>query len=344
MRHRHVTFGLLAFVVAAGLASPSSATDAVASRRLGGADRYDTAVAISRATFPGHRYDAWLARGDLFPDALAASYPASFYNGGAPILLTPPNRLHPAVAAELDRLQVQRVFILGDTTAISSEVETEIRRAGRETVRVAGADRYTTAAYAVAHAGNENSGRGLLATGEDFADALTAGPLAYRLLMPLFITPRSILHDETARALRSAGIRQLVIVGGTAAVSEDVRRAVEAICWAPGDCITTTRLGGRDRAETATLLADYLKARLGTPVHVNLARGDVFADAVAGGPHGGVEGAPTLLATDPTTLPTATRDWLRANSATIESNDAFGTADALSEQVLEEARRAATTP
>lgn len=83
------------------------------------------------------------------------------------------------------------------------------------------------------------------------------------------------------------------MVGGTAALSDQVRRYVESICDDSGTCITTRRIDGKNRIETATLLADEL-VRLQRipdpdwmPTHVNLARGDLLPDAAVGGPQGG---------------------------------------------------------
>jgi putative cell wall-binding protein len=327
-------------------AGPAGGAERVEVERLGGTSRVETAVRISEETWPESRYDAFLARADLFPDALVASYPAGAFNGGGPLLLTPSHELHPAVRQELERLDVERVFIMGSFAAIAPEVEAQVRALGIETYRTFGRDRYGTARSAASLA-PENFGVAFVATGTDFADALAAGPLAYALRQPIFLTPPDELHPEAAEGLRERGISEVVVVGGPGAVSERVARQIEQVCHAggPRDCIRTRRIGGRDRTETAALLADEL-VEVGevTLTHVNLARGDAFPDAAAGGPHGGQEMAPILLATSPDRLGPAAGELLRAHAEEIESIHAFGTQDALSDRVLEEARQAATSP
>jgi putative cell wall-binding protein len=261
--------------------------------------RIETAVRISAETWPERRYDAYLARADLFPDALVTSFLAGFYNGGGPLLLTPTGELHVAVRQELQRLQTQRVFIIGSFAAIAPEVEAEIREMGIETARTFGRDRYETA-RSVAATAPESYGTAFVATGTDFADALAAGPLAYALRRPTFLTTPDELHPAAAEALHERAIHEVVIVGGAGAVSERVARQIERICpeWCPEWCIETRRIGGRNRTETAALLADEFAEGTGHPItHVNLARGDDFPDAAAGGPHGGQELAPILLST-----------------------------------------------
>lgn len=343
---------LTAVLSATGPTAQARLAADVTVERLGGPTRYETAVRISQETFPGQLHGAWLARGDLFPDALAASYAAKAGSGGGPILLTPPDELHPAVRDELRRTDIQLVYIAGDASAISHGVEAEIQAMGIDTHRAAGADRFATARSVAATAPNNNYGTAIIVTGLDFADALAAGPIAYARYMPIFLTTPDRLHEQAANGLYEQGIHHVIIVGGTSAVSEQVRRDIENFCpFDGGGCITTSRIGGRNRTETAALLADELVRQVRenvdpghVPTHVNLARGDTFPDATAGGPHGGQETAPILLTADPHTLGDATRAWLEKHAATIESIHVFGTRDAISNEVVEEARQAASTP
>ncbi|MCI0582311.1 MAG: cell wall-binding repeat-containing protein [Chloroflexi bacterium] len=88
--------------------------------RLAGADRYATAVAISKAFFAPGVEVAYIAYGLNFPDALAGAAAAGFRGG--PVLLTPTNSLNAATAAELTRLKPKRIVVLGGTSVISSAV------------------------------------------------------------------------------------------------------------------------------------------------------------------------------------------------------------------------------
>jgi len=82
--------------------------------RIAGPDRIATAVAVSRSAFPDGSAAAYLARADLFADALSAG---SLADG--PVLLVPScGDLPPVVATELRRLSPQRVAALGGTAAV----------------------------------------------------------------------------------------------------------------------------------------------------------------------------------------------------------------------------------
>ncbi|MBA3587900.1 MAG: cell wall-binding repeat-containing protein [Chloroflexi bacterium] len=89
--------------------------------RLAGADRYATAVQVSRASYGSAGSDAvFIATGLNFPDGLAGGPVAALVPG--PILLVNPTALPSIVASELDRLDPAKVFVLGGTSAISDGV------------------------------------------------------------------------------------------------------------------------------------------------------------------------------------------------------------------------------
>jgi putative cell wall-binding protein len=307
---------------------------------MAGPTRYETAAAVALSSFTSAT-DAVLARGDLFPDALAAAYLAGAVD--APILLTPPHELHPATASTLDRLGVHHVWLAGDETAIGHEVDAELDRRGIGHDRVGGATRYDTSArIAEAHPDAlgtlGSSGRtALLASGENFPDALAAGPVSYGARFPLLLTERQQLPGATQEALSRLAIRHVVVVGGPNAVSPTIDDALRA------NGVTVQRVGGADRTQTAALLAWFGRDLLGWPMtHVNLARGDAFPDAVAGAPHAGRERAPILISAAPTTLGRSAQAFLDANITTIAGVDAFGDATAISDGTLDTARAAAT--
>lgn len=284
-----------------------------------------------------------IARGDRFPDALAAAFLAGSFNGGGPVLLTPPDHLSADALDALKALRTRIVYIVGDATAVGANVESELRRNGFDTFRFGGATRYDTAA-SVAAANDEgigslgSSGRtAIVVNGETYPDAVAAGPLSFAKLLPILLTPPDRLGDQAARALTERRIQHVLIVGGEAAVQPQVEAAIVA------KGVTVERVAGADRTATAAALAEFLGSRLGwSYAHVNLARGDAFPDAVAGGPHGGRELAPILLTVDPGTLGTATKAFLEAHRGQVDTMHGFGDRTAISDAVLAEAQAAAS--
>ena len=113
--------------------------------RIAGADRYETARRVARLFAPDTLSNVYVASGRNFADAIAA---APSVSKDTPLILTEPGELHPQARRFLtdgDRT-VESVTILGGTAAVSAGVEEEIRELGIDTDRIAGADRYETAA------------------------------------------------------------------------------------------------------------------------------------------------------------------------------------------------------
>jgi len=196
--------------------------------RLGGANRYETANKVAqeavRLRGPTYSGAVYVTTGRNYPDATAASPMAAALS--APVLLV--NPASPSVALPTG---ASIAFILGSTASVSAAVEADlVSRLGRfEVQRVGGANRYATAArladVALIVFGRDTIG---LATGENFPDALTAGPmLVHNRTAALVLTRPGVLPGET-KALLQAGSSQLksmFIFGDYNAVSAAVEAA-----------------------------------------------------------------------------------------------------------------------
>lgn len=113
--------------------------------RFAGDDRYATASRVARTFAPDEIDTVYLASGVNFADAVAAAPSVTSDN---PLILTTPDELHDEARRFLtnDDRTVASVTILGGNAAISAGVEAEIAELGIDTDRIAGADRYETAA------------------------------------------------------------------------------------------------------------------------------------------------------------------------------------------------------
>lgn len=138
-KHFILSFFLISILVFAyaPIASASTSTE-----RISGYDRYQTAVAISQNGWPAGSDSAILAFGEDFPDALSAGPLSGKYN--APILLTGTYSLNIDTEAELKRLKVKKVYIIGGQAVISKDVERQLSLLKIATERLAGHDLYET--------------------------------------------------------------------------------------------------------------------------------------------------------------------------------------------------------
>lgn len=324
--------------------------------RYGGLERIETSVRLSRWAFD-HSHRAVLATAAAFPDALVASPLAASLD--APVLLVPPEGLPDMVAAELERLGTDEVYVVGGTERIPTAVEDElVERAGiaRESIhRLAGPTRFDTAA-AIARTVLEREGSGevLLALGQHadplraFPDALTAGGFGAARGLPVLLVQPDVLPDPSAEVLRAAApVDGLVVVSTGDAVTPGVQQeAAGAAGGAP-----VTRFEGPGRFATGRLMAEELLRRRQadverdgadphaepTGLEVVLATGDNWPDALAAAAAAAERAASFLL------VPTgslddgpAARRWLTDHAASLARAVLSGGPVAISEPVEQE--------
>ncbi|WP_420442782.1 cell wall-binding repeat-containing protein [Candidatus Poriferisodalis sp.] len=361
---RRIWTGLLAVALAAGVlslgSSPVQAAAAdVETDRLRGATRYETAVAIAEAyvdlieenTFDDEVDTAILTSGedDHFAYVLLASGLARQHT--SPVLLTESDDLPNAVRRFIENSDIRDVIIIGNSDVVSEEVEREVDGlAGVDVDRIAGDDEYDTSVEVADEIGTPGefgrSGRTvLLATGEIFADALAAGPLAYRGGHPILLTQRDSISDDALDYIEDSGTDQVIILGGTAAVGIDVELDVEDLG------VGVIRWRGPTRIETAieiaeALLGDNSPQSCFDGAEAGLAYAWRHPDAIVSGPYLGELCAPLLL-TELRVLPDEVSDMLGSDD--YFSGDfrgrlritAFGGTAAVSETVLRAAANAA---
>jgi len=103
-----------------------------------------TFMVTQRATAVSQTPVVYVATGENFPDALGAAPAAAMIKG--PILLVRQNSIPGETAAELTRLAPDKIIIVGGTAVISASVESGLAAYAGTVERIAGANRYDTAA------------------------------------------------------------------------------------------------------------------------------------------------------------------------------------------------------
>ena len=232
-------------------ASAWSFTTGKSTPRIAGDDRFGTAAAVSRASFDAAVPVVYIADGTTFPDALAGGPAARV--GGGPLLLTAPGSLPAATTTELTRLTPGRIVVLGGTGAVSASVEHALDAYTTGIVtRLAGPDRYATAAAVSASAFPAGASVAYVATGETFPDALAAGAAAARAGAPILLVEPNALPGATAAELARLGPDQIVVMGGTGSRQRRSPQPAEVLRadGAPGERRRQVRDGGeRERID-----------------------------------------------------------------------------------------------
>ena len=203
-----------------------------------------------------------------------------------------------------------------------------------EIVRYAGSGSYamsTVLARTLVGAGGSSEWV-VLASGESWADAAVAGPLAASLDAPVVLVPPGGLQSTAARPdlvefLRSTGVRRAVIVGGPETLPNHEPSVLYGLGMLPRNI---ERVHGADLIEAAIAVAE----RIGTPAEfsdlgptVIVASDRSIADAVAIGPLAAAGPFPLLL-TAPDALDPRITAYLTKHEAThvvlVGGNDALG--------------------
>ena len=91
--------------------------------RVSGANRFETAAAVTRAFFP-RAETVYVANGLNFPDALAGGSSAGAFGGT--LLLVTASASPPATLEQVQRLQPARIFVLGGPAVVSDDVINQI--------------------------------------------------------------------------------------------------------------------------------------------------------------------------------------------------------------------------
>jgi lipoprotein-anchoring transpeptidase ErfK/SrfK/putative cell wall-binding protein len=319
--------------------------------RLEGPNRYETAVAVARAGWPG-----WadvdhviVASGEdrAFADPLVAGSLCWAYD--APLLLVRYGDVPAAVRAALREIKAAngtvKVTVVGGTASVSTSVTGQmaaILGPGSVEQPWDGGDRYSTAAGVaarVSQVARETSrtvpARAFVANGTDdfgFVDAAALSAVSARTGVPVLLTRTDTLPDATRRRLASLPAGDVIVAGSAAAVSE-------AVYAASG---STDRWEGPNRYATAAAIAAGARSRgwlTGTVVGI----AGSIPDALAGASLLGRLGGP-VLHTRSDALPRETAYYLSAQTGVLTQARIFGSTATIAADVAAELGGSPTRP
>jgi putative cell wall-binding protein/peptidoglycan/xylan/chitin deacetylase (PgdA/CDA1 family) len=234
--------------------------EAVNIKRLEGQTRYETAVEISKSTFPNGTATIVLVTGSDYPDALSGSPLA--YKLNAPILLTERDQLPSVTLNEIKRLGASKVVILGGQAVIFNKIEDYFKQKNLEVERIAGKNRFETSSLI---ASKIDSNKAIIASGENFPDALSVAPFAAQQQIPILLTSSNKLSEEIRTEVR----QESIILGGVNAIGESVASNLKNV----------TRISGKDRYETNLKITNFFNKEL---ENAYISTGINFADALTG--------------------------------------------------------------
>ncbi|MHB8073173.1 cell wall-binding repeat-containing protein [Desulfosporosinus fructosivorans] len=275
--------------------------------RLSGQNHLQTAKTIGEDFNSGKCTSIILASGNNFPDALSSSILSKKFD--APVLL-----VGETVEQSLDALSYiaahsnpdTKIYIIGGTGVIGTSLEAELIKGGHVNIeRLSGYDRYDTAMAVVDKANVKLGTPVIVASGENFPDALGVASFSGSNQYPTLLVGPNYLSDKTKSYLTNSKPTTVYIVGGVFVVSQAVEDQIKELV----PTAVIKRLAGNDRFDTVASVINEFSA---TPTTVFLANGFNFPDALAGSALAAKTGDPVLLIdTNSGTLPPAVEAYLK---------------------------------
>ena len=300
-----------------------------------GSTRYDTSRQIIKAALEKGSYKGVIIASGASPyDALSASGLSGLLN--YPVLLSDKDELNSATTAALFNLQTASgakgldIIVVGGTAAISADVERLLDGFDSDgaVTRLYGQTRYETN-MAIYNYGKDNGSwstdTAVVATGENYPDALAIASYASSDKAPVILTGATITSD----ALSAIGTcKNAIVLGGTSAVSAENFDKVKAAVSQ-----TTTRLSGATRYDTSLAIVNWELTQGMTLDGVGFATGANFPDALASGFLLGTTMSCLMLVSPNAADNTAALDLLAKNASSITSASFFGGDSAISDEV-----------
>ena len=275
---REATIAVLAVGLAAGAAVPAQAAH---SKRIAGSDRVATSLAVYEQNRDVFTSDTVvLARGDQFADALAAAPLAAALK--APVVLTMPRRVDEQTIDALKRQHVEKVVVVGGTSAVSDAAVAQLGRERIQVERIAGTDRFTTAVAVASRTISALPTRSVnvyVADGLTPNDALVAGALAGRDEGVVVLSAGTRLTAPTRAFLQSQAAASRVGIGSAGG------RAANSIGLAQ------SASGSTSSATSAEVASRWYKPATRAVVSST----NTWPDSLAGAPLAALRRVPLLL-------------------------------------------------
>ena len=239
-------------------------------KRIDGVNRYHTAMNIAESAFT--KCDrAILVSGNNFADALSAGNLADH----APIFLAEKDAISQGTVNTMYALGVKEVVIIGGEKSVPKSVEKRLKKENFKVIRIAGKNRYETSTKLAKQLKAKNNSNVVLASGEKFADALSAAPYAVQKKQTLVLTDgKTLPKDVKAQDVKT-------IIGGEKSINiKGLNKA--------------QRISGKDRYETSLEVLKHINKTQSAVI----ADGRDYPDALAATPYAVKKNTGILLSDD----------------------------------------------
>ncbi|AVP66161.1 hypothetical protein C3B64_18705 [Clostridium botulinum] len=173
-----------------------------------------------------------------------------------------------------------------------------------EVDRISGVNRYETNANISKEFTKEGIDTIILASGENYADALSAVPLASKNQCPILLAESNSINSFTINEIKRLNPNKIIVIGGEGAISQKVCNDIKKT----NQSIVFERIGGKDRYETSYLISSKLDSK-----EAFLVYGNNYADTLSIATISAIKGIPILL-TQEKYIPNPIKNYIDENT------------------------------
>ncbi|OBR95719.1 MULTISPECIES: cell wall-binding repeat-containing protein [Clostridium] len=198
-------------------------------------------------------------------------------------------------------LIISTALIFSKTTVINAQSQ------GPTITRLSGPNRYSTNMKIADYGWSGHSDSAIIVSGENFPDAICAAPLSAKYNAPLLMTDGNTLSPEMQNKLTSLGVKNIFLIGGTGAVSNEIENELTQ------KNLNVKRLGGATRIETSIEIAKEVGGN-----QLFVVSSESFADALSISSYASSKVAPIVL-TPKSGVPDVLKDYI----STLKSSKTY---------------------
>lgn len=211
--------------------SVKSATNAKVVR-INGANRYKTNAQTIKDNVK-QTSEVVIASGEIYVDAL---YGVSYANKvNAPVMLVEKNNIPAETLKVLKSLNVTRITIIGGEKTITPKLEKELSDIA-VVDRISGSNRYEGSLKVAKEVYGDKLQTALVASGENFADALVAAPVSQKLDAPILLASKNSIESSIVSYLRdNKELANIKVFGGVNAIGSKVFKDLENSYYTVGE-------------------------------------------------------------------------------------------------------------
>lgn len=193
-------------------------------------------------------------------------------------------------------------------------------KAAPDIKRISGDDRYKTSIQ-ICKDGWDKSDYVILASGENFPDALCAAPLAKKYSAPILLTDKTSISQDIISELARLNVRNVIIIGGPTIISDSEKETLEKLGY------SCRRIYGQNRYETSAKIA----SEFNNPKELAVVNGSNYPDGLSISPVAAMKEMPILLVNS-NNIDSSVLDCIKGKD--IKSTYVVGGAGVVSDSIL----------